>query len=329
MVATYSGLTAEQRTFYELTLLEMAKKNLPHAAFGQLGISTTIPKNQGMTISWRRFNALSPATTPLTEGTTPAGSDISVTSLTAAVQMYGDFVKFTDVLQTAGIDPVVVQLSEVLGYQAGLTVDTLARDALVADLTQIYAGDATSINTIDAADVLAPDDILQALAIIKGNDGRPFSNGRYVVILGPKAEYDLLQDATFRDELKDAYVRGEENPVVSGYIGTWMGADFYLTSNVYSSTNTLGVNVYRTIVLARDAFGVGGLAAFMPRATQLKDGPNTGTTVRPVSLIIRNPTPEDSDPLAMRGSVGWKTTFVAKVLNPGWGVVINHASVLG
>lgn len=49
----YAGLTNEQRSFYDLTLLNYAKKNLPHAAFGQKARAIQIPSKQGMTVQFR------------------------------------------------------------------------------------------------------------------------------------------------------------------------------------------------------------------------------------------------------------------------------------
>ena len=64
-----SGMTAEMKTYYEKTLLDLAEPALVHDQFGD---SYTIPANNGKTIEFRKYEELPKATTPLTEGVTPA-----------------------------------------------------------------------------------------------------------------------------------------------------------------------------------------------------------------------------------------------------------------
>ena len=61
-VTTDSGLSVENKTFYDRALLESAKPNLVHSQFGQ---KRPIPKNGGKKIEFRRYNALPKALTPL------------------------------------------------------------------------------------------------------------------------------------------------------------------------------------------------------------------------------------------------------------------------
>jgi N4-gp56 family major capsid protein len=53
-VNTLAALTNEQKTFYERVLLERLKPNL---VFYNYGEKKTIPKNEGLTINFRRFDA--------------------------------------------------------------------------------------------------------------------------------------------------------------------------------------------------------------------------------------------------------------------------------
>lgn len=64
------GLSAEMKTFYENTLVDMAEPKLVHDRFAD---KYPIPKNGGKTIELRKYSSLAKATTPLVEGVTPAG----------------------------------------------------------------------------------------------------------------------------------------------------------------------------------------------------------------------------------------------------------------
>lgn len=90
MTATFGTLTYEQRTFYEMAMLDRAVPSFTHLHFGQRGVSpiTSLPEHAGATIDWRLFNSFSAVTTALTEGETPASQDISITNATATVAEY-------------------------------------------------------------------------------------------------------------------------------------------------------------------------------------------------------------------------------------------------
>lgn len=81
-----ASLANEVKTFYDRTLLERALPQLVHARFAQ---QRPIGRRQGKTIEFRKFTALAPNVTPLTEGVTPAGTDLAVTAITAAINQYG------------------------------------------------------------------------------------------------------------------------------------------------------------------------------------------------------------------------------------------------
>jgi len=87
MVDTLSTLTAEAKTFYELQMLWRARKS---QVFYQWGKKTDIPRNGGNQVSWRRLEALSLATTAITEGINPVETAMSITQVTATVAQYGN-----------------------------------------------------------------------------------------------------------------------------------------------------------------------------------------------------------------------------------------------
>ena len=103
-VNTITTLTAENQTFYDRTLLERC---VPNLTFYEDALKKKIPAGKGTSIEWRKFGALAAATTPLTEGTTPSGSDLSITAITKSLSQYGDFVKLSDVLEMQGKESVI------------------------------------------------------------------------------------------------------------------------------------------------------------------------------------------------------------------------------
>ena len=76
---TTTGMKPEIKTYYERRLIELAEPKLVHDQFGD---SYPIPANNGKTIEFRKYDSLPKATTALTEGVTPEGQAMTVTTIT-------------------------------------------------------------------------------------------------------------------------------------------------------------------------------------------------------------------------------------------------------
>ena len=129
------GLSAEMKTFYDMTLIDEASPNLVHDQFGQ---KRPIPKNGGKTIEFRKFAPLDKALTPLTEGVTPDGKSLEVNTVTATVSQYGDYITLSDVLELTAVDNVIVESLKLLGRQGGATLDTVVRNVLQSGTNVTY-----------------------------------------------------------------------------------------------------------------------------------------------------------------------------------------------
>jgi N4-gp56 family major capsid protein len=336
-VARYSTLTAEQRTFYEMEMLMRAVGAFTHLSMAQMGIApaTQVPENSGDTINWRRMSSLAAVTTPLTEGITPEPHDISITSVTATVQEYGAYVYYTRKLALMGIDRVAAEAADALGEQAGDSLDQLVRDVIVAGTTVQYAGTATQRSAV--SEKLTAAEILEAVATLKANKALPVADGKYYVIIHPYTEYDIMSDSTFKDLFYYVKERGDENPLVTGYIGDALGCRFFVSPNAkyWVDAGAGNKDVYATMVIGKGAFGIGGLAGYMPAAvreltTNSAESANTGAKVRPLRLIQKDfGSAGTSDPLNQRATIAWYTTFTtARLLE--WAMVrIEHTTTLG
>ena len=161
-----AGLSAENKTFYDKTLLVEAQPNLIHDQFAQ---KRPIPKNGGKKIEFRKFASLPKALTPLTEGVTPDGKSLSVTAIEAEVAQYGDYVVYSDVLDLTAIDPVVTEGVKVIGNQAGLTLDTITRNILQSGTNVYYCpkadgSEVTSREGLDETCKLTAKEVKKVLA---------------------------------------------------------------------------------------------------------------------------------------------------------------------
>nr|DAL39421.1 MAG TPA_asm: major capsid protein [Caudoviricetes sp.] len=300
-VTTDSGLSAENKTFYDRTLLESAKPNLIHSQFGQ---KRPIPKNGGKKIEFRRYGALPKALTPLTEGVTPDGRKLTVTAIEAEVHQYGDYVALSDVLDLTAIDNNVLEATKAIGNQAGLTLDTITRNILQAGTNVQYcpkigASGTTAVTSradIDATCKLTVDEIKKAVATLKANNV-PKISGSYVAIIHPYAAYDLMSDPAWEEMHK--YTTTDN--MYEGEIGRIAGVRFVESSEALIVKTSTNPAVFCTLILGENAYGItevtgGGLK------TIIKQLGSAGT----------------ADPLDQRSTVGWKAMQTAEILQQNY-----------
>ena len=215
---TTGTMSVEMKTFYEKRLIDQAEPRLVHDQFADY---YPVPQNGGKTIEFRKYDSLPKASTPLTEGVTPNGQALNVTSITSDLHQYGGWTPLTDVLQMTAIDNNVVQATRVLASQAGRTMDSITRDVLAGGTNVLYApkqnadGTETEVKSRKALDkscTLTPKLFFQAAAQLGAMNADPIGDS-YVAIIHPYAAYDLKTCKEFMEVHKyadpDTMFRGE------------------------------------------------------------------------------------------------------------------------
>ena len=296
------GLSAEMKTFYDMTLIDEATSNLVHDQFGQ---KRPIPKNGGKTIEFRKFAPLAKALTPITEGVTPDGKSLEVSTITAEVAQYGDYITQSDVLELTSLDNTILEATKLLGRQAGVTLDTVVRDVLHSGTNVTYCSkaDGTAVTSragLDNTCQLTVKMVQKVVAKLRAQNA-PTIGGKYVAIIHPYVAYDLMRDP----EWIDAHKYANPTNLYEGEIGEIAGVRFVQTTEakVYEG------GVFGSLFMGEGAYGVteitgGGLQ------TIVKQKGSAGT----------------ADPLDQRSSVGWKAIKTAELLIPQYLVRVESKS---
>jgi N4-gp56 family major capsid protein len=314
-----ADIPAEYAAIYDRELLTRAVPLLVHALFGQ---KRNLPANAGSkVVKFRRYGTLAAATAALTEGTAPTGKSLSVTDLTATLLQYGDWTKFSDEISTQTLDPILLEASGIFGDQAGDTFDQLGRDVLAAGSIVQYAGAAVSRVTVADGmylDVAEVKEAVKTLQIAKarkltqisgaavGQGTQPI-NAAYVGIVGPNTLFDLKNDPKWASVEKYA----SNVVLLPGEVGTLDEVRFVMTTNAkkFAGAGAGGIDVHATLILAANAYGVLDLANSQASSLIYKGLGSAGT----------------ADPLNQVQTLGWKSYFVAKILNDDFMVRIEHA----
>ncbi len=317
VTTTKTQIPNEINNFYDRSLLVRAVANFVHTRWAQV---RDIPANNGTdTIKFRRYGNLTAATTALTEGVTPTGSQLSVTDITAQVLQYGDYVTITDIVSMTTLDPILTETSEVLGDQAGDTLDQLTRDVMIAGTTVQYASTASARTDITAAMKLTAAEVREAVRTLQTAKAKPVMRmidpnnayntvplGKcYVGIVTPSSLFDLKSDSAFVPVQKYP----SQANVMEDEVGAVDDVRFVLSQNgkVYTAGGSGGVDVHGTLIIGRDYYGITRVA-----------GKALENIIKPLG------SGGTEDPLNQRATSGWKATFVAKRLNEAFAVRIEH-----
>ena len=310
---TTTQVASGVNNFYDRVMLKAARPLLVHLRWGQV---KDIPRNNSEVIKFRRYSLLSANTTALSEGVTPSGTSLTVTDVTATVAQYGDYITLTDFLQFTTLDPILTETADLLGQQAGNSLDQIARDVMVAGSTVQYAGSATTTNTVSAAMTLTIAEVREAVRTLQGNDAKKITrmvnpatgfntspiNAAYVGIISHNTLFDLKQESGWLPVEQYASQAG----VMDGEVGTLDDVRFVMTTNASTTSGSL-TTVHRTLILGQDYYGISRISGEAMK--NIVKALGSGGT---------------ADPLDQRSTSGWKATFVAKRLNENFCVRIEH-----
>lgn len=302
--------------FYDKNLLERA---VPYLILEKFGQRRPFPKKEGETIKFRRYNALAVATTPLTEGVAPTGKSLSITDITAALAQYGDYTLITDKVDMTVVDPVITEATDILGEQAGSTIETIIRNVVLGGTLTNQA------TTASVADAMTLANIQTAVRVLKRNEAKPFTSliksgtGYGSSAIRPSYWGYTHPDMQKTLEGLTGWVPVEkyaaQSEVLEGEIGAIAGVRWVVstlskatanggtTTNVSTLISTGGTNidVYESMIFGKDAFGVIPLGGKNFESIVKRDG---GAISDPLNQIA--------------ASVGWKATITAKILNDSW-----------
>jgi N4-gp56 family major capsid protein len=262
---------------------------------------------------------------------TPAGSKLANQDYTVTLKQYGDYVTITDVIQDTHTDPVLQAATDILGEQAALTVETLRFNILKAGTNLFRANAVGARNLIvtppsltDLRRVATSLNRQNAKKITQVVASNPDFNTKsveaaYMAVCHPDLETDLRGLTGF----KPVADYGPHTTPFEGEIGSIEQIRFLTTTvaapyadlggaaaTMRATTNAaVACDVYPILVFGRDAYGI----------VPLK-GKSSMTP------MVVNPKPAAGDPLAQRGTVGWKLWTETVILQQAFMAVLETAA---
>jgi N4-gp56 family major capsid protein len=278
--------------YYDRQFLDRLELNL---MFDQLCDKKKMPKMSGNTITWIRYSNLAANTSALTEGTIPAAINMSASQITATPLQYGDFITMSDAIELKAIDPIVESAQELLAYRAALSIDTLIRNQLHGNVTNVFSSGAANEAATSAA--VSAADVRKAVKTLKTVGTRPFDSD-FRGLVHTATAYDLMSDTAVGGFL-DVNKYTTNTPMLKGEIGKLWGVRFMESPNVQTGTGASSAVTYRNYIVGKGAIGIVDLAGKLAVETFRKPLGSAGA----------------ADPLNQISTVGHKFWMVAKVLD--------------
>ena len=267
---------------YDLAVYPALRPELIFDQFATVRASNTT--HRGGSVRFSFVDDIAEQTTPLLENIDVDSVTLSSKALTVSMREYGTAVTNTALIRGTSMIAMDPLIAERVGYNAGLSIDTLARTAL--DVTSVTYDDGTtgSVGSIgNAASGLSGDFLREGVALLRAANVRPLRGGNYVAVISPYQAQQLMSETTdtgFRWMVGYAGGQGTAgNSIFMGEVGTYEGVRLVVNNHL--------TNQGKGYLMGAEALA----KAF---STAPGFGPNPKTVVSPVV-----------DKLRRFASVGW------------------------
>jgi N4-gp56 family major capsid protein len=303
-VTTTTQVDPEVTRYFDNILLDRRKPNFIHMIGAQV---RRLPQKNSDTVIFRRFDNLSDALTPLSEGVTPNSEQVSKFDITAVTSQYGKVVELSDKVVITVQDDTSNEVADMLSQNMNSTLDKIVRNMLNATASQIACANGVNGGTPTE---LTQTDIDVAIDFLEGNNGVKFTPtlegmDRFGTAPIWQSYWGLLH-SDLRSDVKavSSFLSRNQYPdpkeALQSELGSTDEVRWLMSSEVFESSGT-----YNNVMFGQNAYAriaIDDLA----------------------SEFIIKPLGHGEDRLNQRQSMGWKSFFASVILDDGW--VVNLQS---
>lgn len=351
-LTTTSNISAPVNVDFQMALLRNAKALCPYFTGSS---PATIAEHSGtFTAKWRRIENLTPTTTPLAELTgslafpTRTAVQPTTTDITATVQKFGNFIYLNEEVDLVNFNQQTLKLAEILGINAGRSLNRLQRDVMEDNATAIFGGAATTATGVAGAGITRADvtvagnalnrqDAMHFTAMTLGstNIGTSPIRPAYWGFCHVDTEEDIRGLSGF--VAVEDY--GSQTVTVPGEIGVVgnvrfvasteatidadSGATITGTATVAGrSTSGTSYDIYNTVIIGMDAVGSVGFGM-----GHVKETYRAGDRLPGIMMINHERGQAGAaDPFNEVSSMAWKSWHAGAILNSNWCRVVRHTT---
>lgn len=199
-----------------------------------MGKKEKLPNRYSKTFQFTRFEKLALPYKPLTEGVTPARSNIQISTVQAVMDQWGSYISLSDVAEITARHPALQEGIRLLAEQATETIDRECIKLLMSNTSVNYPGSASSRATLATTDYLTTTVVKENVAALRRNGAHPIQGRLFVGLMDPSVEMDLVEDSTFVNAASYSNIVA----LFNGEAGRWMGVR-WMVSNLIPTMSRL------------------------------------------------------------------------------------------
>jgi N4-gp56 family major capsid protein len=254
-----SSVSVDQSAYDRLAYFALRSEMLFDQAADVQATNQAMP---GSAVIFTIFSELAAATSTLSETADLTPATMADSQVTVTLAEYGNTVATTAKLRGTAFLDVDAAAANLIGYNAGDSMDQVVREVLAAGTNVAYGGggssDPSSRVTVAAEDIIEANDIRKQTAALRAANVATF-NGYYMGYIHPDVSYDLRRE-TGNASWNAPHVAVDTQNIYNGEIGTFESVRFIETprakvfANASNGTSTTGtIDVYCTHIMGRQA----------------------------------------------------------------------------
>lgn len=210
----------------------------------------------GSSVVFTKYTDLSSATSTLNESVDVDAVAISDGQVTVTLAEKGNAVLTTAKLRGTSFLNIQSDVANLIGYNAGISLDELARTPLGAGTNVIYAKSATARNTLVPTDTITATKARRIRAELVGANVMPWMDGLFRGFIHPDVAIDLREE-TGAAAWRDPHTYSQPGEIWNGSIGAFEGIEWLETSGAEivsdAGSSTTLTDVYKTVVVGKQA----------------------------------------------------------------------------
>jgi N4-gp56 family major capsid protein len=192
-------------------------------------VKPTRQTHPGSAVLFNIYNDLAPAITALTEDADVSLVGISDAEVTISLNEYGNAVATTAKIRGYSYLVVSEDVANVVGYNAGISFDSLARNPLVAGTNVIYSGTGNAARAdVAAGDHITARNVREVAANLSNNSVQRVMNGFYKAFISPLVSIDLREEVG-ANSWRDPHTYSQPNEIWNGEVGAFESFSFVET----------------------------------------------------------------------------------------------------
>jgi len=252
---TTSSLSVDQVAFDRLAYFALRSELLFDQAADVQPVAQAMP---GTGVTFTIFADIAAATSTLNEVTDVTPTALSDSQVTVTLAEYGNAVVTTAKLRGTAFLDVDSAAANIIGYNAGDSMDQVVREVLAGGSNVVYSGTATARNEVSADENLTANNVRKVVAQLRGANVATF-NGSYIGFIHPDVSYDF-RSATDASAWRTPANYVDPTGIYNGEIGLFESVRFIETprakvfANAGNGTGGAGnIDVYATNIMGRQA----------------------------------------------------------------------------